>query len=302
MPKANKHHIPGKYSDEIPNVEFKRDQSLGFELILLKELKKKLIPKGHDPYKPHRLKFYLIFFITGGKGKHFIDFENYDYCRGTVIFISKEQVHAFDPSVNYEGELILFRETFFTKNLSDTERSTSNSLFNYHIYSPVNYLSSDQFTIFKRIVMSIREEFSNQDDSFKPQIIGNLLKQFLLQTERLRNGPRGRLDFRYYDEFIALQKLLDNHIHEERSVKFYAQKLGISTKKMNLLTQSIAKVTSKEYITSRLILEVKRLLVSSLYSINEIGYKMGFEEPTNFVKFFKKESGQTPAAFRKSHS
>lgn len=106
----------------------------------------------------------------------------------------------------------------------------------------------------------------------------------------------------YYNEFIALQKLLEKHLHEERSVKFYAQKLGISTKKMNLITQSIAQVSSKDYITSRLILEVKRLLIGSFYSINEIGYKMGFEDPTNFVKFFKKYSGKTPAAFRKSYS
>ena len=288
---------------EIPNVKFKKNQSLGFDLILLKELKSKLaIPnKGHDPYKPHRLKFHAIFFITGGKGEHFIDFQSYDYLRGTVLFVSKGQVHAFDPSANYEGELILFRETFFTKNLSDTERSTFNSLFNYHIHSPANNLSSGQFPIFERIVMSMREEFSNPDDSFKPHILRNLLKLFLLQTERLRNRSEGRPDFRYYNEFIALQNLLDNHIHEERSVKFYAQKLGISTKKMNLITRSIANLASKDYITSRLVLEAKRLLVSSFDSIDEIGYRMGFGEPTNFVKFFKKESGQTPAAFRKSH-
>jgi len=288
---------------EIPNVKFKRDQTLGFELVSLKELKNKLTAaKGHNPYKPHRLKFYLTFFITGGKGKHFIDFQYYDYCRGMVIYISKEKVHAFDPSFDCEGESILFTETFFTKNLSDTERSIFNSLFNYHIHSPLNVLSSDQFANMERTFMSLREEFAHQADSFKPHILRNLLKQFLLQMERLRNGPEGRLDFRHYNEFIALQKLLDNHMHQERSVKFYAQKLGISTKKMNLITQSIANLASKDYITSRLVLEAKRLLVSSFDSIDEIGYRMGFEEPTNFVKFFKKESGQTPAAFRKSHS
>jgi len=290
-----------KNSVDIPNVKFKRDQTLGFELIPLKNLVNILKPyKDHHPYKPHRLKFYAIIFITGGKGKHFIDFQSYDYYRGTVFFISKDQIHAFDPPKKVEGELILFTETFFTKHLSDTERFTFNSLFNYHIYSPVNYLSSEQFTIFERILVSMREEFSQQSDLFKPHILRNLLKQFLLQFERLRSGHEGRMDARCYNEFIAFQELLDKHIHEERSVKFYAQQLGISTKKMNLMTQRIANVNSKNYISSRFILEVKRLLISSYASINEIAYKMGFEDPTNFVKFFKKYSGETPAAFRKS--
>ena len=184
---------------EIPNIKFKREQSLGLELISLKELKKKLIPQGHNPYKAHRLKFYAIFFITGGEGKHFIDFQSHDFARGTVLFISKGQVHAFDPAKNYEGELILFTEAFITKNLSDTDRATFNSLFNYHIYSPSNSLSSDQLTILERIVISMREEFSHQDDSFKPHILRNLLKQFLLQSERLRKGQGAHMDSPYYN-------------------------------------------------------------------------------------------------------
>lgn len=216
-----------------------------------------------------------------------------------MLFISKGQIHAFEPSKAYEGELILFKETFFTNNLSDTELSTYNSLFNYHIYSPANSFSHDQFVIFKRIVISMKKELSMQGDAFKTHILRNLLKQLLLQAERYRIERGVITDSPYYNEFMDLQELLKNHIQEERSVKFYAQKLGISTKKMNLITQSIAKASSKAYITSLLILEAKRLLISSFDSIDEIGYKLGFEDPTNFVKYFKKYCGKTPAAFRK---
>ncbi|MNL40944.1 DNA-binding transcriptional regulator AraC [compost metagenome] len=51
-------------------------------------------------------------------------------------------------------------------------------------------------------------------------------------------------------------------------------------------------------IDQRVMLEAKRLLVHTHESIKEIGFALGFEEPTNFVKYFRKHSGLTPVAFR----
>ena len=39
--------------------------------------------------------------------------------------------------------------------------------------------------------------------------------------------------------------------------------------------------------------------MNTALSVKEISYKTGFEAPTNFVKFFKKYTGKTPAEFRK---
>ena len=55
----------------------------------------------------------------------------------------------------------------------------------------------------------------------------------------------------------------------------------------------------KEYIHEQLIMEIKRFLMNTDLSIKEIAYKTGFDEPTNFVKYFKKNTSSTPSAFRK---
>ena len=55
----------------------------------------------------------------------------------------------------------------------------------------------------------------------------------------------------------------------------------------------------KTYINDSLILEIKRLLMNTSLSIKEISYKTGFEDPTNFVKYFKKYTELTPIDFRK---
>lgn len=51
-------------------------------------------------------------------------------------------------------------------------------------------------------------------------------------------------------------------------------------------------------IDDRVMLEAKRLLAHTQDTIKEIGYTLGYDEPTNFIKYFKKHNGQTPVEFR----
>lgn len=55
---------------------------------------------------------------------------------------------------------------------------------------------------------------------------------------------------------------------------------------------------AKAVITDRLVLEAKRLLAHSLLPVAGIGDQLGFGEATNFVKFFRRETGLTPGDFR----
>ena len=49
-----------------------------------------------------------------------------------------------------------------------------------------------------------------------------------------------------------------------------------------------------------LLLESKRMLLDPSLQIKEIAYELGFNEPTNFTKFFKKFENTSPESFRKS--
>jgi len=51
-------------------------------------------------------------------------------------------------------------------------------------------------------------------------------------------------------------------------------------------------------INDRVILEAKRQLLHSSLKIKEIAFYLGFEDPSYFVKFFKRQTGYLPAEFR----
>ena len=85
------------------------------------------------------------------------------------------------------------------------------------------------------------------------------------------------------------------------SVLDLARRTGFSESTLSRACVATAGRTAKEVIDQRIALEAKRLLVHSKATIAEIGHGLGFTEPTNFVKFFKRVALTTPVAFRAGH-
>ncbi len=94
--------------------------------------------------------------------------------------------------------------------------------------------------------------------------------------------------------------LLEN-LKKCRYVKYYADELTISTKKLNSLTKTYYGITAKEYIEEKIIIDSKKLLKESPETVKQISYNLGFTEPTNFNKFFKKLTSITPLQYREHH-
>lgn len=289
---------------QIPEIDFRNIQQKPFEFNLFTsdQLWNLGDQTGGRPFRPHRLLFYAIFFIAEGEGHHFIDFKRYSYRKGSLIFLSKEQVHAFEPKPDVQATLMIFTEKFLERSSLGSSLMQQLSLYNYHLYAPILHLSEAQIPVFTELVNRITQEFQAPDDFATEEIIQASLRILLFLAERRRKTT---LDTSkpslYFEEFQQFQQLLKTHIFESRQVKFYAEAMQMSTKKLNRVTYEIRQQPAKSYIDQFLMLEIKRFLMNTALSVKEIAYRTGFEAPTNFVKYFKKFENMTPAAFRKQY-
>jgi AraC-like DNA-binding protein len=75
--------------------------------------------------------------------------------------------------------------------------------------------------------------------------------------------------------------------------------LGCSEKSLMRAVREAAGVSAKRYVSQRVALEAKRLLAHTSLPVATIADRLGFDEPTNFVKFFRREAGAVPGAFRR---
>ncbi len=103
---------------------------------------------------------------------------------------------------------------------------------------------------------------------------------------------------KYLPEFVKLQKLIEEHAPQNSKVMDYARMMGKSTKTLNNITQTIINKTAKEFIDEICAVQIKRILINTDLSIKEIAFELGFEETTNFYKYFKRQTQLTPEQFR----
>lgn len=292
---------------EIPRIEFRNsiEMDFDFEILPLSRLFQ-AYNKGeildHSIAAPHRVVFNMVLFITKGQGHHYIDFQAYPYKKGSILFLTKGQIQAWDVNEANDGFIIVFSEAFIQKSLGFSQILQYYRLFNYQLYSPVFQLDHQLYQDFLDIILKIEKEFYEQNDFAKEKIIGALMTFLFLKAERLtRQTSLPTNNESYQKLFIDFKNLLFKNYQNNRNADYYADNLGVSYKHLNTVCKTIINQTAKEFINTFLILEIKRILISSNISIKELTYQMGFDEPTNFVKFFKNKVQQTPAQFRKSY-
>lgn len=281
----------------IPNIAFQNtDNTNEFEIINLSNLFARIFSnENHNPALPHRISFFALLMVTKGTGKHNVDLKEYDLKEGTVLKIAKGQVHAFQKNPTYEGYLIIFTEDFVLNYFSKSSINLISHLYNYHITEPI----TNDKTLNEDFLNQLIIELKTENTYAQKNIVAALLDLYLLRLERKlqANKPENN-NSKQYATFMLFKNLVETKYTTTRNVKDYANSLFISTKTLNQIVKEFTLNTAKHFIDEYVILEAKRAIVSTHKSLKEIAFDTGFDEVTNFTKFFKNKTDSTPKEFK----
>jgi AraC-like DNA-binding protein len=251
----------------------------------------------------HRAGFYHIIWFQDCYVTHLVDFKPIKIKPDSLLFLNKDVVHRFDDKETVKGKVLLFTDSFFCKVESDTKFLRHSILFNDILeVSPLEI--NNQATQFNALLQLMTVEFQTSNDEFQAGILQKLLHNFLLFAEREKH----KLGFTKIkkgadlDYVILFTDLLQDNYKNQKQVNFYAQKIIVTEKRLNQATTKVLGKSPKELIDDRVLLEAKRILAHTNDSIKEIAYHLGFEEPTNFIKYFKKHTSVTPTEFREQNA
>ncbi len=281
----------------IPNISFEsEDNERELEFLHLPKLFAK-IKEGldHNPNLPHRVSFFALLIVLDGMGSHQIDLKEYPIKKGTVLKIAKGQVHAFQENPNYDGYLILFTEEFVLNYFSKSSIEFISHLYNYHINEPL----VEGGNLNEAFIENVLAELDDHNTYAQKNIVAAMLELYLLRLERLsQTADQNKKSYQHYPLFLEFKNLVEKQYTQTRNVKDYAKILQISTKHLNQIVKEFTLNTAKHFIDDFVTLEMKRAIASTNSSLKEIGYAVGFDEMTNFTKFFKKQTGTTPKRFK----
>lgn len=285
---------------DIKKYTFKTGLPQEFEVVGIGQLYKAF---ANELTTPHRTGFYHILWFQKGSPTHLVDFNPVKVKPNTILFLNKDTVQRFDTKGNFDGKAILFTDNFFCKSEADTKFLRGSILFN-DLFSVSQLQLQKSSTLFADLFQQMESELTNSKDNYQSDILQNLLHNLLLQSDRERRKQNFTEIKKGADlDYVMLFKeLLENQFRKQKLVSSFAEQLRVTEKRLNQATSKVLDKSPKQMIDERIMLEAKRLLAHTNESVKEIGFELGFDEPTNFIKYFRKHHNSTPVEFRENFS
>jgi AraC-like DNA-binding protein len=266
------------------------------------DLKSHLNKNKNLVYKPHKHNFYLCILFTEGSGVHEIDFNAYKVEPGSVFFLKPGQTHSWKFDSKPEGSIFFHTQDFY-------ELSFSNRLLQQFPFyfsqknTPSLVLLSSQISDLHNKFKELNDEYYQKRHYQEIKII-SIINTIYIDLARcyIDSKPKEvRSSLRYIETLRSLEKEIECSYLLEKSAKFYADKLNISSKHLNRIVKTTIDKTTSEIISERVLLEAKRLIVHSDNSLTSIAEILGFEDYAYFSKVFKSKTKTTPLAFKKKY-
>ncbi|MEV4278427.1 helix-turn-helix transcriptional regulator [Actinoplanes xinjiangensis] len=134
-------------------------------------------------------------------------------------------------------------------------------------------------------------------DPIAAALLRHQLAAVLLRLRTLEPpvDPAGHVEGRTFERF---QRRLEEGYPHTRRVEDYASELGCSVRTLTRASLALTGRTAKQVVDDRVALQARRLLAATPLSVAEVGRILGFGEPTNFGRFFHRETGLSPGQFR----
>ncbi|MBD0403335.1 helix-turn-helix domain-containing protein [Flammeovirga sp. EKP202] len=261
-----------------------------------------ILLEGTDIFSPSKRDFHVLFWFKKGTGTYYIDFQEYTFQPNTLMLLSKDQISYFDTLDPEEVEIqsIVFTPEFLYRNDHDLQHMFQFSLASHIEGMQYLSLSEKNSTFFNLLSEHMFEVYDHWKLPQQEHAFYHWLSLFLIQVERIQKQHQTIERLSSSDQlYLKFQQLLEQNFKKEFKVEFYLKTLGINIKALSKILKEKYDLSPKAVIDERRILEIKRLLKGTSIPIKEIAYDMGFDEPTNMVKYFKKRTSLTPNAFRK---
>jgi AraC-like DNA-binding protein len=252
-----------------------------------------------------RIDFHCLIHVVSGRYRHMVDFETFDCGPGSVLVIQPAQVHRFGTLERWAGWLLVFRAEAVPSRLTSAGRDELEAFRQLadmptHLKVPESARAAVAAT-FEQLAADARV-------SGPAWLVNALLRRQIeallvrLQLSTPARGTESLVDTVALQRFRRYKATVEREFRRWHSVARYASLLGCSEKSLSRATYAVAQMSAKTLLVDRLVLEAKRMLAHSSSPVGAIALDLGFDEATNFVKFFRRETGMTPGAFRERHA
>lgn len=230
--------------------------------------------------------------VTHGSMEHFIDFKMEVVHAPVACYISMGKMHRLVPHKDMRGWVINYKNEFIPD-------SKLNFYSNFFTSTNIPLTSGPCISRFISLCGIINAEYRQDfiDHTTIRHLVSGLVA--MIDAERKRSSPVDNdakaSQVTTFNNFLRI--LEENYLRNE-GVSFYADKMNMSERNLNIVCQNNFRKSVSEIIETRKLIEAKRMLLHSDKTVSEIGYELGYNEKSYFTRVFHSKMDITPSRFR----
>lgn len=246
------------------------------------------VRNDYDFARPHRHDYFELFFFTKGGGSHAIDFGEHPVEDHSVHLVYPGQVHLLvrEPS-SYGAVLHFTRELFM-------QLQGVGAFMGYGTFTSTHTVG--QQAELNTLLHQLQHTYDREQPD--AEILKTYLQLLLLKCLRFAADNGTTTAPPVGDRFVAFKLLVEERFRTHALAGEYAAQMGITERRLGELCRQATGLGTNAYIKERMLLEAKRLLYNTRLSVKEISHRLGFEDPSYFNRFFRKNVGCTAGEFR----
>lgn len=279
----------------IPIYSLFESSSIGSTMFEIIESKGEIRRRKADFLIPHRKDYYMLVYVRKGNSRHWVDGISYTLKPHTLYFATPEQIHVKEKSQPLQGTFVYFTEEFLQLEENKLLRELP------IIANPDNghelTLTSQDVNYLEDTFNKMLAEFS-ADHDWRNSMLQAYLRVLLIYVSRRYTEQYEETTTSEYAQLKKFRSHIERHFTSKHQVSEYADLMSVSPGHLNDLVKSQSGKTAIEHIHERIVLEAKRHLLHTDWTMKEIAFELGFEDAAYFGRFFKRLTGDTPAAYR----
>jgi len=250
---------------------------------------------------PERIGFHMFICVTDGDFQHRVDADVFACGTGSFLTLRPGQVQLYDANHPWQGWIMMFRPQFLLPDKGYTsidDRAVFRNLEAMPTF--LNLQAAELLAVSETMNRMFQDAYAPNLREERHALLKMELQALLVRLNLIQRGQdllRANLsgDLR---RFIDFREAVEVHYKRWHGLRDYALLLKCSEKSLSRATQAMVGIGGKAFIKQRLIAEAKRLLQHTAMTVAQVSDDLGFDEPTNFGKFFLQMEHLTPSAFR----
>ncbi len=230
--------------------------------------------------------FHVLIHCTSGTGRHMVDFVDHELARGTAIWVRPGQVqrwsHVHD---GFDADVVVFASS----SIPDLP------MFDRFLGTTATTQLGPDSTLMQQQIAWMADALQLTGDHSLAASAVSVLMRLFTRRAMAAGSPDLTSAWRLVTAFVeSIERNID-----QRAVVWHANRIGASARTVARSTAQANRRTPKELLDERVVLEAQRRLAWSDETVETIGRALGFSEASNFARYFRAHTGETPTSFRR---